>query len=533
MKYGKAGWSSVHDEQAIVKTKNGRIRGFVRNANAVFLGVPYGDRCDGDGRFLAPKPAPAWSGIRDCTQFGPVAMQEQTKPSELLPPMKAVLEEYSNVFTGGIPFDKDQETTSENCLVLNVVTPGIDERRRPVLVYIHGGGYMSGSGNVTAAICDRLVDEEDLVVVTVNHRLNVFGALYLGELDEAYSESGIVTQLDLILALRWIQANIAAFGGDPEAVTLIGESGGGMKIHHLLAMPESQNLLARAIIISGSIPAAVKRPADGTAETLEVLNNLGIARENWRQILTLPATKLLAGTHGMDLIQADRTPFMPTADGVRMPLNLSGSYQVCPATADIPLIIGSSEEELAPNLLHPELTWDSLRYALINKDQPLLAKIVDITEETADALIATFRKHCDDRKAPWQIFAQIVSTAHFLGGGSYLAARARAYAGAPIWHYTTTYDTPIPGAGDLACAWHTADLPLAFRAVYHPEAEKLSRQIAHSFAAFARTGTPESAGLQWPAFSATNQETMLFDATSGWVKNPYREIHAAIKKVRK
>ena len=418
MKYGQAGWSSVLDEHPVVKTKNGRVRGFCRNANAVFLGIPYGDSCNGDFRFLAPRPAPDWAGIRDCNRFGPIAMQDQIDLAKLPPPMLAIMTEYSNVFTGGMPFDRAAEIPDENCLVLNVLTPCIDNKKRPVLVYIHGGGYMSGSGNVIAAISDRLIDEEDLVVVTVNHRLNVFGSLYLGEFDETYRESGIVTQLDLILALQWIQSNIAAFGGDPESVTLIGESGGGIKIHHLLAMPESHGLFARAIIISGSTPAAAKSPIEGTAETLAVLDKLGITRDKWRQILTLPAAELLAGTRGLEMIQADRTPFMPTADGVRMPLNKTGDYQVYQGTANIPLIIGSSEEELAANALDPTMTWDSLRETLLNKDQSLIAKLADISEEIADELITVTRIQCVDGKAPWKIFVQILSAAHFLGGGA-------------------------------------------------------------------------------------------------------------------
>ena len=530
-KYGEAGWSKIQEQHPEVHIKNGSIRGFCRNHNAVFLGIPYGENCDGEGRFKAPKPVGDWLGVRDCTQYGTIAMQEQMDTAILPEQMKNVIKEYSDVFTGGIPFDKLQEKPGENCLCLNVVTPGIDSKSRPVWVYIHGGGYMSGSGGVTSAISDRLLDEEDLVLITVNHRLNVFGALYLGELDEEYRESGIVTQLDLLLALRWIRENIGVFGGDPNNVTLIGESGGGMKIHHLLAMPESKGLFERAIVISGSIPVAAKSPKEGMAETDIVLKKLGLERKDWRELLTLPAAKLLSATQGMELILPDGTPFMPTADGIRMPYNPDGIYRVCHETADIPVIIGSSEEELASNILNPLLTWEALREQLLKKENSLLSTMPGLNETNVDEVISIFREACGDSKQPWQILAHITSVAHFLGGGGYLASIARAQVGAPTWHYTTTYDTTLPGTGILTCAWHTADLPLAFRAVYHREAEELSKTIAHSFAAFARHGSPETVGQQWPMFTLEGKETMLFDERSEWKSEPFREIYAIMKKI--
>lgn len=507
---------------------SGKICGFTRNGSKVFLGIPYGDRCDGEYRFKAPRPVAGWDGVRDCTSPGPIAMQGKADQSVLPEAMRKVLREYENVFTGGIPVDASKDIPDENCLVLNVVTPGLDAGNRPVLVYIHGGGYASGTGSVAAHICDRLVEEEDVVMVSLHHRLNVFGTLYLGDFDEKYRESGILTQLDLLLALRWIQDNITVFGGNPDAVTLIGESGGGMKIHHLLAMPESRGLFQRAIIMSGSIPAAAKTPEQGTAEALKVLEVLHIEKEDWRRILTMPAQELLAATEGLELVQPKTTPFMPTADGIRMPYNTSGGFSVCPETADIPLIIGSSEEELAANLLNPALTWDGLRETLVKKEHPLLGILPGLDETNVDELVAAFRKNCNDSKAPWQILLQIISMAHFLGGGSYRAATARAEAGCKVWHYTTCYDTPLPGAGPLRCAWHTADLPLAFRAVYHPETEGLSRRIAHAFAAFARSGYPDMGELDWPAFTLERKETMLFDAASSCEADPYKELYALV-----
>lgn len=443
--------------EVIVVTGNGKIKGFTRNGNKVFLGIPYGENCDRANRFKAPRPAGSWAGVMDCTKPGPIAMQGKAEASALPEAMRKIMREYENVFTGGIPVDVSQDVPSENCLVLNIVTPEPDTAKRPVLVYIHGGGYASGDGSVAVHICDRLVEEEGLVMVSVHHRLNVFGTLYLGEFDEEYRESGILTQLDLLLALQWVQKNIEAFGGDPDAITLIGESGGGMKIHHLLAMPESRGLFQRAIIMSGSIPAAAKTPEQGTSETLKILESLHIKKENWRMLLTMPAKVLLTAVTGLELVLPDSTPFMPTADGIRMPLNTSGGFAVCPELADVPVIIGSSEEELAANLMNPALTWDSLRETLLKKENPLLGTMPKLNETNVDEVIAAFRKNCNDSKAPWQILLQIASMAHFLGGGAFRAAVARAEAGCRVWHYTTCFVSIRSGN---ICGRRWQDLPI-------------------------------------------------------------------------
>ena len=213
-----------------------------------------------------------------------------------------------------------------------------------------------------------------------------------------------------------------------------------------------------------------------------------------------------------------------------MPSNETGYFHVCPEMAHIPVIIGSSEEEIATNVLNPMLTWDGLRDVLLKRENPLLQVVSGITEENVDEVIRIFREK-DDIKAPWQILGQIVSTAHFLGGGSYLAAMARAREGCKVWHYTTTFDTPVPGAGVLSCAWHTADLPLAFRAVYHAHGEDLSKTFSRSFAAFARTGDPNTSENPWKPFTVDHKETMLFDLTAVCANDPYRDIYHILSSV--
>ncbi len=532
--YGECGWSQVREENPVVVTKNGRIRGFNRNGNGVFLGIPYGGSCDGEKRFKAPEPVENWQGMRDCTANGPVAMQETAVDISLLPePMGKIVQDFSDHFTGGVSYDKSTDVCSENCLVLNIVTPGIDTKKRPVMVYIHGGGYASGSGNVTAAICDRLADEEDVVIVTVNHRLNVFGFLYLGGFDAEYSDSGLAGQLDLVLALEWIRDNIHSFGGDPENVTLVGESGGGIKIAHLMAMPAARGLFSKAISISGSLKVGALTKEEGHRQTLAIMKELGISEEDWKSLLEVPAEKLLksAGTVlGAELILPDYTPYMPVADGVHLPLNPEKNYKAYEVSDEVSLLVGASEEELAMNIqINPQMTWEDVRSCLLRGSLDHIVPMPGLNESNVDAVVETFCEACGDQKQPWQIYVQILSMCHFLGGGAFKAAMTKAARKkAPVWHYMTTYDAPLPGPFPLACAWHTADLPLVFRAVYHKEAEALSKTMAHAFAAFARTGSPETDALRWPAFTVEDKRTMIFDEECICLADPYKKIHEVV-----
>lgn len=530
MEYGESGWSAIQQTDPEVLTKNGRVRGFCRNRNAVFLGIPYAGRCDGPYRFREAGPAPCWNGTRDCTTYGAAAMQNRLDIRQVPPRYRKSLEDYDNLFTGGLGFDKSAEPMSENCLYLNVVTPGLDAKGRPVVVYLHGGGYLRGSGAQEAAIFDRLVDEEDLVIVTVNHRINLFGSLYLGDFNPDYRESGIVTQLDLLQALRWVQENIEGFGGSPQRVTLLGESGGGMKIHHLMAMPESQGLFAQAIIMSGSLPAATRTREQGTEEACRVLRRLGLRESEWHELLKLPAERLLSSIHGLPLVEAENVPFLPTPDGIRMPHATDSAFHLPPGREQLSFLVGSSEEELAISFRQPQLTWAELRQELMAGESPMLQVLPGLSEAAADDLIRLFRKH-NPQKAPWRLLAQIVTSAHFLGGGSYLAALAYSGAGATVWHYSTALTTPMPGTENACASWHGADLPLVFRAVYHRQAEPVSAAMAHCFAAFARTGNPATDRLDWQPFSPQSPYTMVWDEQPRCIPCPYSEQYHAIAQV--
>ncbi|MFY8209287.1 MAG: carboxylesterase/lipase family protein, partial [Caulobacter sp.] len=275
----------------VVATTNGKVRGYVQDGVSVFKGLRYGADTGGARRFMAPvKPEP-WTDVKDALAYGPASMQ-----------------------TGK---GEEGETLSEDCLFLNVWTPAKASRKagladgvkRPVMVYIHGGAYNGGSGASPWYEGTKLANRGDVVVVTVNHRLNAFGYLYLARLfnDPSVADSGNVGQLDLVLALQWVRDNIARFGGDPDCVMLFGQSGGGAKIATLMAMPAAKRLFHRAATMSGQ-QVTVGGPFNATKRAKAFLDKLGI--KDLAVLRALPAAEMLAGLKAVDPIAGSGGVYM-------------------------------------------------------------------------------------------------------------------------------------------------------------------------------------------------------------------------------
>lgn len=267
-------------DSPVANTRYGKVRGVERDGIRIFKGIPYGCPTEGPGRFRPPERPQKWTGILDVSQTGPRCIQG---PGNLF---DSPIGDY---FCGG---RKEQlglshQTDSENCLVLNVLTPGL-KGKRPTMVYIHGGGYTSGSG-IIALAADAFPREEDVVLVSVNHRLNIFGFTYLGGISEKFADSGNAGMLDLVAALEWVRDNISNFGGDPGNVTIFGESGGGGKVSALMAMPAAKGLFGKAIVESGSsLRAGDKEQASARAKAL--LAKLGIPENRVEDLQTIPAS---------------------------------------------------------------------------------------------------------------------------------------------------------------------------------------------------------------------------------------------------
>jgi para-nitrobenzyl esterase len=466
---------------AVVRTRSGRVRGFVDRGMQVFRGIPYGADT-GPRRFQPPAREPSWRGVRDATRFGAACPQRGAA-----------------------------DAGSEDCLVLNVTTPAPgDGKRRPVLVYIHGGGYTTGSGSDPlydgVALCTR----GDVVVVTLNHRLGCLGYLYLGESGEpAYADAGNVGQLDLIAALQWVREHAAAFGGDPGNVTVFGQSGGGAKIATLMAMPAAQGLFHRAWTMSGQqVTAAGPRAA--ARRTALFLDALGT--RDPRRAAQLPVAALLkaAAVRDPSPVEDMAMYFGPVLDARSLPRH-PFHPDAPPQSAAIPMVIGNTHDET-----RGFLGRDPAMHALDWNTLPAALRAQQYVDLPVDQVVAAYRRMYPDYSAAQVFFA--ATTAGRSWRGAVLEAEARARQGAPTWAYQLDFASPLEG-GRLG-ALHTLDIPLVFGTLAvpgalsgdGPAAHHVSDAMSGALLAFARGGDPNHAGLPaWAQYSLARRETMLFD----------------------
>lgn len=513
----------------IVKTTGGLIQGEKRNLIRLFRGIPYGGDCSGEHRFLPAHPVKKWEGIKMCIANGPAAVQDGG--------CIVRSEDLGEYFSGGYPekFGTLDDPQSENCLVLDVMTPKTDNKKRPVIVYIHGGGFSSGSGDIILG-ADEWVYAEDIVLVGIHHRLNIFGYLYLGAFDDVYKKSGMAGIEDLILALEWVRDNALVFGGDPDNVTLMGESGGAMKINILMMIKRARALFHKVIIESGPLYTNFRTKEEGTEVTMRILNALNISLNDWRDILSVPCNQLLEVGR---FIETSPLGFFPTEDGEDLLYNLNSCKDVPNGTENIPMLIGASEDELGifltKEMIEVKKSCDE------SDEQALITKIMQmdhaflntphITEanvkDIADNVLAKNVKG-DSLE---HLFVKIKSMCGSFGLNPYCQSEARAARGSKnTFQYLVTYDTPNPIQSLPRCAWHTADLPLQMRIVRYEELENLSKIISKTFAAFARTGNPSIEGMPWPAYRQDSKEIMIFDQHCEVKRYPYEKMMELLLK---
>lgn len=465
----------------------GRIAGSQEQGVVGFRGIPYGQdtRPRRFERALAKAP---WSGTLSALSFGPRCPQAA-------PPGEAI----------------DSSGMSEDCLSLNLWTPALDTAARPVLVYFHGGGYANGTVNEAVYDGGVLASRGDVVVVTVNHRLNGFGYLYLGALDgERYADSGNAGQYDLILALRWVQEHIHAFGGDPAKVTVFGQSGGGAKIATLMAMPEAKGLFHRAWTMSGQqITGRIKANAEQTAR--EVLQRMDIpsrahAEAQLDALRAAPMADLMSGFRG--------GTWTPVVDGRGLPRD-PFAPDAAPQSANIPMVLGNTHDETTSLIGRAdpatfELDWKAVA--------PALAKHVGafIGELDPQSIVDQYRAWYPDY-SPAQVFFS-ASTAARSWKGMVIASERRAQQGAPTWIYQLNWRSPLQGG--RYGAPHTLDIPLVFGTLQADawtrdaveEARPVSEAMMDALIAFARNGDPNTAGRPvWPRFELERRPTLFFD----------------------
>lgn len=488
--------------EPIAKTKLGDLKGVHLNDRGVlvFKGVPYGQSTADANRFKAPRAVAKWDGVKDATKFGNVCPQagdvgrRTTTDGELL-------------------------TVSEDCLVLNVWTPQTDNKLRPVMVWFHGRGFYAGAGSEPLYDGARLAKRGDLVVVTVNHRLNVFGYLYLGKVGgDEFAASGNAGVQDMQLALEWVRDNISAFGGDPKNVTIFGESGGGAKVSTLLGVPSVKGLFHRGIIQSG--PRLNGTPLATAIKNAEaVMTKLGV--KSVAELQALPMEKVLAAVTTTGRTTPD---FGPVTDGKYLPVDMFVPA-AAPTAHNVPIIIGSNKDEYAlyarqmPNF--GKRTEDEIRAEL----RPLYGDHVD-------AIIAAY-KQSRPTASPWDIMIGIRSSRFNIGSIRLAEAQSKV---APVYMYSFDFE---PTAALKAA--HGAEIPFVFSNASanpnaRPGAKETEDAMSEAWIAFARTGKPNHPGIpEWPAYNLRTRATMVFDKETKVVSDlraPERKVWEGRQLVR-
>jgi para-nitrobenzyl esterase len=488
-------------KSTVVETAAGKIQGLEKGKVLAFQGVPYGASTAGAARFQPPsKPAP-WTGVKETAAWGDSAPQgpptEIAEVAATIPPLHV----------------------SEDCLRLNVWTNSI-RGRRPVMVWLHGGGFFSGSGSYSIYDGENLARMQDVVTVTVNHRLNSFGYIYLAGIGgPEFANSSNVGHLDILSALEWVRDNIAKFGGDPANVTIMGQSGGAGKVATLLAMPGAKGLFHKAIMMSGAtLRALTPDQASKNAQDFMAKNGVKTAAE----LQKLPMEKLInAGAFTAQPVLDGKTlpahPFDPTGPAI---------------SADIPLLAGTTEYEIT---FFPATKYDPLTDAQLTATTKQLLRVSD---EDAAKVVTAYKK---GRPSVSNLDLNLIMASDNMRSGPLTASERKSAQPGAVYQYYFTWASPVSG-GKLK-SFHTVDIPFALGNVDNGKSMTgegkdrypLEQKMTAAWAAFARTGNPNHKGLPtWPKFDAAMRATMIFDNNCQIVNDPHgdeRKLMAGLKRV--
>ena len=487
-------------DDPVVETKQGKLRGVKIDSTYIFRGIKYADAV----RFHMPTPVEPWEGIKEAYNYGYVCDELNT------------------------PIPHDQYTVphffypqDEHCQYLNVWTQSLDrDAKKPVMVWLHGGGWFSGSSvELLAYDGENLSHDKDVVVVSVNHRLNVLGYLNLANYGEEYKNSVNAGLADLVESLRWVHENIENFGGDPENVTIFGQSGGGAKVLAMLQTPAADGLFHRAVMESGgptgagSREAAEARKQDTLDMADEVVRQLGLTKETIREIETIDWYDLADATMKaiwvMSHEKGRRVNWAPQADGEYYfghPLD----YGFRKESLHIPMMVGSVLGEFDGNF-NVKIGDDKKNYwDDATKDAHLKERFGDRWQEMKDLFIKAY---------PDRNYADVLYTNTGLRRGCIEFTKARAAAGGRVWNWMFNLESPF---NDGTVAWHNAEEPYVFRNASYIEAqyipgvsEKLEDEVSGAWVQFAKTGDPNFPGIpEWPVVTPDHVPTMCFDAVS-------------------
>ncbi len=507
-----------HSASPIVATKSGKVRGASADGVCVFKGVHYGASPEGAGRFLPPTPPQPWTDVADALQYGTMAPQflSSATGSDIRIAM-------GDIFgPGGV---------GENCLVLNVWTPSVTHGKRPVMLWLHGGGYTAGSSGAPTYDGTNLARKRDVVVVGINHRLNIFGHLYLGKISEKYADSGNAGMLDCVLALEWVRDNIARFGGDPNNVTIFGESGGGGKVSVLMAMPPAKGLFHKAIVESGAT-LRVSTADEADAAARKFLAQLKIAPDHVDDLQKLSMNDLLAAMRAMTGPNSIRLG--PVVDGrslPRQPFDPDAPAQ----SANIPLLIGTNGTETTALLGIGDPSAFTLDDPGMRANPKSYLHLTDDTQ--VDSLVALYKKSRPDA-TPSEIYFAVTTDRAMRLGAITQAERKAAQAAAPAYMYIFDWRSPVLGGKlrsphgiEMGFVFDNTDKTAGMNGTA-ADLLPLAEKVSSAWTNFARTGNPNAKGLpHWPPYDASTRATMIFNDESKVVSDPGKEERQALSTI--
>jgi para-nitrobenzyl esterase len=493
-------------DYAVVETASGKVRGSSRNGIFTFKGIPYAASTAGAARFLPPqKPAP-WTGVRSSMTYGQVCPQ----------PARAGWANDEEAWL----FNWDDGQPGEDCLRVNIWSPGLDNRKRPVMFWLHGGGYTAGSGQELPSYDGESVARRgDVVVVSINHRLNVLGYLNLADYGSQYADSANVGMLDIVAALEWVRDNIAGFGGDPGTVMIFGQSGGGGKVSTLMAMPSAKGLFHRAICESGStLRVGNEDVSRSTAAAL--LKELGLDKSSVEKLHDIPIADLEAAA-----VKVTRPPRLTGVINIRSMSERPGWYpvmdshivaqhpfdpQASPLSASVPLLAGSTLNEFTTGINRPD--------AFDMTQAELEKHAADAYQDRAGQVIASYRQLYPNAN-PFQLWS-VIATTGMRRNVVEQCARKAAQNAAPAYCYQFAWQTPI--LNGRLMSFHCSELAFVFNNTARCDrmtgdgeaARALAAKMSDAWIAFTRTGNPGTKALpHWKPFTDAARTTMIFNDT--------------------
>ncbi len=508
----QSGEITASSNDAVVSTEYGKVAGYVTDNINIFKGIPYAKA----ERFMAPVAPDKWDGIRSSRAYGPTCPQGKR------------MGWYSD--EQAFAFDWDDGFADENCQRLNIWTPGInDGKKRPVMVWLHGGGYAAGSGQELPSYDGtNLAKKGDVVVVTLNHRLNVLGFLDLSAYGEKYAQSGNVGLLDIVAALEWVKKNIGLFGGDENNVTIFGQSGGGGKVSTLLATPSAKGLYHKAIVQSGSMLRTMDQKYSRRIGAA-LMDELGLNPSQIGTLDSIPYEKLLAaGEKALAKVKAQAEKeggnksfifgWAPVVDGDVLPAQ-PFDPKAPEQSKDIPVMIGTTLHEFTASTYFPPLRTMPENMIV----EQLKKKYGDRTDE----FIAAFKK-----AYPYYQPKDLVDVDFIFRPSAVEQAKLKsAQQGAPVYMYMFAWESPVMDG--ILRSTHCMEIPFVFNNTSRhatmtgggAKAQALADKMSSAWLNFAKTGNPNAEGLpNWDAYSAENGATMVFNDTCEVKNNHDKEL---------